>query len=91
MPKEAQTALSEDGRDPLLLGHLAYGGVSLLLLDRNPQDDLQTLDHKGLKSAHKRLKEDSALQAVQQGWKDDAVEDSNFGAGLDIALMPQDA
>ena len=47
MPKKTKTALSEDGRDPLLLGHLAYGGVALLLHpDRNPQDDLQASDHK---------------------------------------------
>ena len=37
-----------------------------------------------------KLKEDSALQAVQQGWKDDAIEDPNLGAGLDFVLVPQD-
>ena len=79
-------ALSEDRRDPLLLGHLAYGGVTLLLPDRYPQDDLQTTDHKGLKAAYMRLEEDSALQVIQQGW-----EGPNLGAVLDLALMPQDA
>ena len=63
-------ALSDNGRDPLLLGHLAYGGVVLLLPDRNPQDDPQAMDHKGLKTAYMRLEEDSTLQAVQQGWED---------------------
>ena len=38
-----------------------------------------------------RLKEDSALQAVQQVWEDDAVENPNLGAGLDLVLMPQNA
>ena len=36
-----------------------------------------------------RLKEDSALQAVQQVWEDDVVEDPNLGPGLYLALMPQ--
>ena len=57
--------------------------VSLLLPERNPQDDPQATDHK-------RLKKDSTLQAMQQGWKDYAVKDPNLGAGLDLALMPQD-
>ena len=57
-------------------------------LTEMPQDGLQAADHKGLESVHKRLKGDSALQAVQQGWKDDAVKDPNLGAGLDLASMP---
>ena len=31
MPEKTKTALSKDGTDPLLLGHLAYGGRVLLL------------------------------------------------------------
>ena len=65
MLKRTKTALSEDGRDRLLLDHLEYGGVALLLLDRNPQDDPQTTDHKGLKVAYMSLEEDSALSAVE--------------------------
>ena len=57
--------LSEDRRDPLLLGHFAYGGVSLLLPDKNPLDDPQTMD-EGLQAAHKRLKEDSAFKPQPQ-------------------------
>ena len=68
-------ALNEDGRDPLLLGHLAYGGVELLLPDRNFQDDPQAMHHKELNAAYMRLEKDSALQAVPQGWEDYAVED----------------
>lgn len=33
-------------------------------------------NHKEPKAAHKMLKEDSALHAVLQGWKDDAVEEA---------------
>ena len=47
-----KTVLSVDGRDPLLLGNPAYGGVALLLPDRNPQDDPQATDHKGLKAVY---------------------------------------
>ena len=91
MPKKTKTALSEDGREPLLLGQLACGGVALLLPDRNPQDHPHATEHEGLKAAYMRLEEDSALHAVQQGWEDNAVEDPNLGTGLDLALMPQDA
>ena len=62
----------------------------LLLPDRSPQDVPQTMGHKGLKAEYMRMEENSALQALQQGWEDDTVEDPNLGAGLDLAFMPQD-
>ena len=51
--------------------HLEHGGMALLLPDWDTQDDPKTMDHKGLKAANMRLKEGSALQTIQQGWKDD--------------------
>ena len=42
-----------------------------------------------LKAANMRLKKKSALQTIQQGWKDDAVEYTKLGAGLDLTVIPQ--
>ena len=33
-----------------------------------------------------RLKEDSALKTIQQGWKDHTVQKTNLGAGLALTL-----
>ena len=71
--------------------HLAYGGVALLLPDRIPRMSRRKQTTKGLKAEYMGLEEDSALQAVQQVWEDDAVEDPNLGPGLYLALMPQNA
>ena len=37
-----------------------------------------------------RLKGDGALETIQQGWKDHAVQKMNPGAGLSLTLIPQD-
>ena len=66
-----------------------YGGVTLLLPDRNLQNDSQTTDHEGLKAAKMWLKEDCALKTIQQGWKDNAVQNTKRGTGLDLTLIPQ--
>ena len=83
-------ALQEDGRYPLLLGHLADGGVALLLPDGDAQHDPEAPDNKGLEAANVRPEENSALQAIQQRWQDNTVEDADLGDGLDLPLMPQD-
>ena len=64
--------------------------VMLLLADLDPQYNLKETNQKGLKTTNMRIKEDEALETIQRGWQDHAVQKMNLGAGLDLMLIPQD-
>ena len=60
----------------MLSGNLANGGVPFLLPNSESKYDTQGLDDIGLKPAYVRLQKYGAFQTVEQGGKDDAVQNA---------------